>query len=283
MRLAVLLALFLSSLAIAQTPLEEALNLYNRTQYEEALKILLPLKVKSAPVYELIGKSYFMSGDFKRASQYFEKAIQLDPGNSSYHNWLGKAYGRRAEMANILAAPGLASKARKSFEKAVELDPRNLEATNDLLEYYLEAPGFLGGGIDKAAALSGKIREVDPIEYHWAQAKIAEKRKEFHTAELQLRRAAELAPQQIGRLLDLAKFLARQGKVQESEAAFAAAEKLAPGSPKIMFEKASTYIRLKHNLETARRLLQQYLRCDLTPDLPSKAEAEKLLKASYGG
>ena len=96
MRLAVLLALFLSSLAIAQTPLEEALNLYNRTQYEEALKILLPLKVKSAPVYELIGKSYFMSGDFKRASQYFEKAIQLEPGNSSYHNWLGKAYGRRS-------------------------------------------------------------------------------------------------------------------------------------------------------------------------------------------
>ena len=51
-------------------------------------------------------------------------------------------------------APGHASKAHRYFEKAVELDPKNLEAMNDLFEYYLEAPGFLGGGFDKAQALA---------------------------------------------------------------------------------------------------------------------------------
>ena len=87
-----------------------------------------------------------MLGEFKKAQEYFEKAIAADPGNSVYHHWLGKAYGRRAETSSFITAPGFASKARQSFEKSITLDPRNKEALSDLFEYYVEAPGFLGGG-----------------------------------------------------------------------------------------------------------------------------------------
>ena len=79
----------------------------------------------------------------------------------------------------MFTAPGLASKARQYFEKAVQLNPRNLEALTDLFEYYLEAPGFLGGGLDKAEATSARIAEIDAAEGYWAHAKLAEKRKEF--------------------------------------------------------------------------------------------------------
>ena len=68
-------------------------------------------------------------------------------------NWLGRAYGRRAETSNPFTAPGYASKARQMFEKSVALDPSNKEATGDLLDFYLEAPGFMGGGYEKAEAL----------------------------------------------------------------------------------------------------------------------------------
>ena len=34
----------------------------------------------------------------------------------------------------------------------MQLDPHNGEATGDLFDYYLNAPGMLGGGLDKAAA-----------------------------------------------------------------------------------------------------------------------------------
>lgn len=266
----------------AMSPVDHARGLYNRTDYRDALNLLLPLEKKDGPTWELIGKSYFMMGDSKHASEAFQRAVAAEPNNSEYHLWLGRAFGRRAETSSPFTAPGLASKARQSFEKAVELDPRNSEALNDLFEYYMQAPGFLGGGLDKAAALAARIRELDAAEYHYAQAQLAEKRKEWGTAEQQLRRAVDLAPQQAGRVLDLAKFLARQGRHQESEAAFQQAARIAPNSPRILFERANTYVKAKRNLDQARALLKQYLASELTPNDPSREEAEKLLKQVGG-
>lgn len=266
----------------ADTDIERANRLFQRTDYAGALQVLERVEPKDGPVYELMGRSYFMNADFKNAVECFEKAIAASPNNSEYHLWLGRAFGRRAETSTVFLAPRLAAKARKSFERAVELNPKNLEAINDLFEYYLEAPGFLGGGIDKAAALSEKIRGLDPVEYHYAQAKLAEQRKEYQQAEQQLRRAVELAPGQVGRFLDLARFLYGHGKVQEGEAVFAEAEKIAPENPKLMFERASLYVKNKRNLEQARVLLNKYLKANLTPDDPPKEEARKLLRQASG-
>src|SRR5439155_25513412 len=93
--------------------------------------------------------------------------------------------------------------ARHYFEQAAQLNPNNLEAQSDLFEYYLEAPGFLGGGLDKASATAERISRINAAEGAWAQAKLAEKRKEYHSAEVHLLRAIEMAPQQIGRLIHL--------------------------------------------------------------------------------
>jgi tetratricopeptide (TPR) repeat protein len=261
------------------TPLEQARKLFARAQYREVVSLLSPsAQSGGAPVNELIGKSYFIMGDYKKAGEAFERAVGAQPGNSTLHHWLGKAYGRRAETASVFLAPGLASKARQSFEKAVELNSANIEAVNDLFSYYLEAPGFLGGGLDKAEALSKRIQSLDAVEYHYAQAQLAEKRKEFKTAEMHFRRAVELAPRQVGRIIDLAVFLSRHGRQQESETVFAQAEKVAPNEPRLLFERASNYIRAKKNLDEAKELLERYLNSPLTPDDPPRAAAERLLK-----
>jgi tetratricopeptide (TPR) repeat protein len=266
----------------AGTPLEQARVLYNHTDYDAALKLLSSLEIKNGPEWELAGKSHYMKGDFKRAGEAFQKAVAADPGRSEYHLWLGRALGRRAETSSPFTAPGLASKARRSFERAVEVNPRNVEAVADLFEYYMEAPGFLGGGLDKAAALAQRVRELEPSEYWLLQARLAEKRKEWATAEQHLRRAIDLAPKQAGRVVDLAKFLARQGRHQESDAAFQQAARIAPSEPGILFERAATYVRAKRNLDEARALLKQYLASDLTPNDPPREEAEKLLKQVGG-
>ncbi|MEO7652195.1 MAG: tetratricopeptide repeat protein [Bryobacteraceae bacterium] len=276
-----LLIFTITSLLLGASPtLDQALKLYNRTEFQASLKLLQESPEKTAATFDLIGRNHYMLGDFKKASESYEKAVALEPGNSTYENWLGKAYGRRAETSSPLTAPGHASKTRQHFEKAVALDPRNLEAANDLFEYYLEAPGFLGGGLDKAAALAKRIAGRDPVEGHWAQARIAEKRKEFGQAEAQLRRAAELAPKQVGRVVDLAKFFAKRGRFQESDQKFSEADKLAPGSPKLLFERAATYIQSKRNVDQARELLKRYLAAPLGPDDPPRTEAEKLLKVA---
>jgi cytochrome c-type biogenesis protein CcmH/NrfG len=82
----------------------------------------------------------------------------------------------------------------------------------------------------------------------------------------------------VGRVVDLAKFLAKQGRWEESEATFRKARQLAPDSPQVLFEQASAYIRAGRNLEEARQLLKRYLTVPLTPDDPSRREAEQLLK-----
>lgn len=282
-QLALGLALALSAWAGTASVREQAENLYQRTGYQAAIDLLNKLNPKDAVAYEILGRCYYGLAEFKKATEALERATAIDSGKSSYFLWLGRAYGRRAETSSFITAPGLATKARANFERAVALDPGNIPALNDLFEYYLQAPGFLGGGFDKAKALAEKIRVLDPVEYHFTQARLAEKQKEFHNAEAQLRRAVDLAPRQVGRVIDLAKFLARRGRYQESDATFQRAQIIEPQSPKLLFEQAATYIETKRNLDMARALLKRYLDASLTPDDPPRHEAERLLKASTGG
>ena len=261
---------------------ERANKLYNITEFQQSLEVLRAVPNKDAAVYELMGRNYYGQGDFRKATEALDQAAILAPGSSGVYLWLARAYGRRAETSSIITAPGLANKARQFFEKAAQLNPANLEAQSDLFEYYLEAPGFLGGGFDRAAATAAQIARISPSEGYWAQARLAEKRKEFGSAEAHLRRALEIAPQQVGRLIDLARLLTRRGRYQEADLSLAMAEKIAPNSPRLMFAKADLYIKSKRNLDVARELLKRYLNSTLTPEDPPRADAEKLLKQVQG-
>jgi len=162
------------------------------------------------------------------------------------------------------------------------LDPHNREAKNDLFDFYLNAPGFLGGGIDKAEAAARGIATERPAEYEFEVAQIAEKKSDFTAAEVHLRRAMELVPAEAGRIVDLARFLAKRGRLPESDRLFAEARALAPGKPGIALAEARTDIENHRNLDQARKLLQVYLQSSLTPDDPPRQEAEKLLKRAGG-
>jgi tetratricopeptide (TPR) repeat protein len=270
-------------LAWASGPdLDRANKLYNITEFQRSLEVLQAVSNKDAAVYELMGRNYYGQGDFRKATEALEQAAVLAPANSGVYLWLGRSYGRRAETSSMITAPGFANKARQFFERAVQLNPANLEAQGDLFEYYLEAPGFLGGGFDKAVATAAQIARISPAEGYSAQAKLAEKRKEFGSAEAQLRRALEIAPQQIGRLIDLARLLTKRGRYQEADLSLAKAEQIAPNSPKLMFAKADLYIKSKRNLDIARELLKRYISSALTPEDPPRADAEKLLKQVQG-
>jgi len=263
-------------------PLAKAEDLYRHTDYQGSLALIGQSGQQTAKADMLAGKDQFMLGDYKKAAEAFERAFALEPSSAECALWLGRSYGRRAETASPFSAPKYASKARQYFEKAVALDPHNPDALSDLFDYYLQAPGFMGGGYDKAQRVAQQIAAMDPAQGHVAEAKLADRRKEFDTAEEQLRRAIQEAPRQVGRLLDLARYLAKRGQVAQSDAAFDRAEQLAPGSPKVAFARAQVYIQQGRNLDQARTLLNRYLQSQLTPDDPSRTQAEKLLKEASG-
>ena len=257
--------------------LNRAVRYYEETKYEVALS-----ELKKAPespdVLSLAGRCYYMLGKYKTAVERLENAVKRAPRMASYLHWLGRAWGRRAESSNPFQAPIFARRARESFEAAVRLNPKNLEAVSDLLEYYLEAPGFLGGGVEKAETLAETAKSVNEAEYHSLVARIAVKRSELDRAEVEFKRARELEPTSIGRIVDLARLLARRDRIDESEALFREAARLAPASPQWRYAEAETLIKAKRDTARARRLLQEYLSSPLTPNDPSRDEARRLLE-----
>lgn len=271
-------ALMVSSLAGSPEAVSRAAALYQHTDYEGSLRILAMDPRPDAGSYLLTGKDYFMLSDYKKATDSFEKALAASPGSSEAELWLGRAWGKRAENSSSFMAIAYANRTRQCFEKAVALDPHNREAKNDLFDFYLNAPGILGGGIDKAESAAKSIASERPPEYEYEEAQLAEKRNDLTAAEAHLRRAMELAPDEAGRVADLARFLAKRGRFEESDRLFGQARKLAPHKPGIEFAEARADIEHHRHLEEARALLREYLQASLTPDDPPRQEAQKLLQ-----
>ena len=109
------------------------------------------------------GEKLYSEGHYEEAIQAFSSAIEIEPQNAVYYHRLGKSYGRLAEKSSLLKAFSLSGKTRDALEQAVTLDNTNIEALSDLLEYYEQAPVFLGGGKDKADTIRQRLRELGHV------------------------------------------------------------------------------------------------------------------------
>ena len=203
-----LTGLSLLAIVASAASLEQARESYFHSDFLSAISALKG--ASDAPSLLLLGQSYCGLSNFKQASETLERAVAIDPTNSDVHLWLGRSYGRRAENAFPTSALRLAEKAHDHLEKAVALNPRNWEAVDDLFQYYLQAPGFLGGGLDKALKLTAQIAKHDPAEAAADRGRVAEQKKDYTTAEAEFRRAAQLAPHQPQRLVELSRIQAKR-------------------------------------------------------------------------
>lgn len=135
------------------------------------------------------GKLALMQNDADKAAALFEQAVKARPDDSSYHLWLGRAYGRQAQKASIFRQAGLAKQTKSEFERAVQLDPNNLDGRLELINYYIIAPGIMGGSTEKAMEQAQEIRKRDALTGHRAFARIYARdkkpdlaRKEYYDA-----------------------------------------------------------------------------------------------------
>ena len=86
-------------------PLAKAEELYRQTDYRASLTVARESGPINGETSYLIGRDYFMLGDYKKASEVLERAFALEPANSEYALWLARAFGRRAETASPFLAP----------------------------------------------------------------------------------------------------------------------------------------------------------------------------------
>jgi tetratricopeptide (TPR) repeat protein len=212
-----------------------------------------------AESYNLLCRAYFMLEEWDRGVSACERARNLDPQKSLYHLWLGRAYGEKASRVKFFSALSLAKKTRASFERAVELDPKNLDARTDLAEFYVEAPGVVGGGKDKAQAQADAIMALNPAMAHWVAARIAEKNKDATTAEREYRAEVAASHSASRAWLDLAIFLRHSNRLDEMEEALRHLESAPIDRAESLMDGASVLLHAGRGYGLGVKLLRRYL------------------------
>jgi len=234
-----------------------------------------------AEANNLLCRVEYATRHFDQAAGPCEKAVSLSPQNARYHLWLARALGERADRASFMSAFSLAKKSREQFETAVKLDPHDGDALSDLGEFYKEAPGVVGGGLDKAEEIAKQLDGVDAARAHQLRAAIAEKQNDLGTAERELKAACS-GSRAAMEWMQLASFYRRQQHWTEMEAAVKSGEAAAAHdrhTAVAFFNGASVLARANRQPQEAIKLYERYIdSADKTEEAPAFDVLARLAK-----
>jgi len=254
-----LLLLFLTLPAWAA---DSAQNMLAAGRVDDAISALhgrLSSDPGDAESFNLLCRAYFALDDWERAESSCRKAVSLEPDNSRFHLWLGRVYGEKADRANFLSAASLAGKTRGEFQRAVDLNPKDMDARLDLAEFYLSAPGIVGGGQEKARAQAKVIGTVRPGWEHWIYARIAEKNKDMAAAESEYRQSVNFSHGDGEAWRNLAGFYRKQKRYAEMEQAIVKVSQAPLSRLDTLRDAAKTLLDSGRNYPFAVQLLRRYL------------------------
>ena len=147
-------------------PLADAIKLFDAhrpVEAQAAFEKIAATDPKNAEAADYLGQLALERDDPDQAVKWLEQAVALAPGKSAYLLALGDAYSIAVNNVSVFSKAGVAEKCLAAYDKAVALDPDNLDARARRIEYYRHAPGFVGGGMDKAYAEAAEIRKRDAV------------------------------------------------------------------------------------------------------------------------
>ncbi len=275
------LLIFFSVALFAQTKIESAKKLFEEKKFAEAKKILTPIKEESADYDKAqyyLGRIAFEEKLYDAATDYFEQAVEANDKVADYHSWLGNTYGVIAQNANVIKQGMLAPKMKKEWEKAISLNPQELECRTSLIQYYLQAPSFMGGSIEKAKEVANQILKIKPAEGHRQLGNIYLANKKSGEAEGEFKEMVKVDPSYISALIN---FYVKEKKYDQ---AFALLEVALTSNPNDMLAiyqlgRASAITGLK--LERGEECLKKYLTYKPQVNEPSLAGANMRLAQIY--
>jgi len=234
--------------------------------------VTLQVRIKAAPndaeSQNLLCRAYLALSNWDDSIAACQKAVALEPANSQYHLWLGRAYGEKADHSNFFSATLLAKKVCSEFEASVRLDPNNVEARADLADFYVQAPSIMGGGKDKAAIQAQQLASLDPAQARLVRAQIAERDKDPAAAEREFRAAVHDSGGKPGAWMNLAQFYRRSNRLDEMQVAIQHATS-APENQHVLVAAAEVLIGTQRDLPEAGELLRRYLAKETVEDAPA--------------
>lgn len=242
-----------------------------------SLRSRISTNPRDAAAQLLLCRAYFAQDSLDPAVAACEAALANGLANdSTAQDWMGRAYGRKADSSGPITGFQLAKKVRAAFERAVDLDPRNPDAINDLSEYYVGAPAIVGGGLDKAEALAKRVEHTVPSSCHRTRALASEKSGDYARAEAEFRAAIRefnTPPAWV----DLAGFFFRRHQPDAALSALRRAIELDTTHDASLADVASILNDMHREPELAERTLREYIAGNAHSDAAPLCKAYTLL------
>jgi tetratricopeptide (TPR) repeat protein len=230
---------------------------------EAAAKAVLATDKSNAVAHALLCSLYNSIELRDEAVTECEAAASLAPNNSQYALELARTYGNKADHSGALTGMRIVGKIRANFERAVSLDGHNIEALSDLGQFYVDAPGIVGGGTDKAKMLVSRLAQLSPARAHRLQAMIDAKDKN-DAAAIEEYNAALSASRTPEAFYDLANFYRSHKQLDKAaENARLAIQQDKQHGPDTL-DAAGLLIDIKRDLPTAQTALQGYINAPQT-------------------
>jgi len=285
--------LFLTTALLAanvkvDTSLEVARRAYEASDYSKAVAVLLEAALKDpkdGEIQLMLAKSFLELQDYDAAIKSGEKAVGIDPQNSIYHEWLGKAYGEKADHISWpLSRMSLGKKAGKEFQTAVELDGKNYSARQALIEFDCSAPGMVGGGEEKAQPHIEELLAMDAAEGHYAAGNCKRQKNDFAIADEEFTKSLENQPKSANLIYDIGDYAMKRSQPERLLVVAEIGERVAPNDPRGKYYRAVGLVSKGEKLEEAERLLKEYAKtAPKRNGYPSLAWAHAWLGRLYEG
>lgn len=231
-------------------------------QYEDAktqVGAILKRNEKDDAALHCMGIITIESGDSKGAIGWFEKAVDANDKSSAHHLWLANSLGDQADHTSKIKLPFLARRIKGEFDKASQLDPTSIDARHGLIQFYSQAPGVMGGSMDKAKEQAREIMKLSAWRGHYEMAQLLERDKDVAGAEKDYAAAVAAAPDSTQPYQYLGSFYRRQKRWDDALKTYETALEHRPDAGGLHLNIAYTLNQSGQNLERGERETRTWL------------------------
>lgn len=197
-------------------PSTTARDLFEARRYAEAQAMfeeILEESPNDTTALKYLGRLAAKRQDRNQAVDYLGEALKYTPEEAELHFEYGAACGLyAASKGTSISALNHAYKARKHLRHAIELQPDNLTFRQGLIEFCVNAPDWIGGGVEAALEQATEIGARDTAKGIFAQASIHRSQEKHAAAMESLAKLIALSPDNYWALFQFGRCAAESGE-----------------------------------------------------------------------
>ncbi len=178
-----------------------------------------------------LARVFLFQRKMDEAEDAIDEALELNERDARFHFLRGQILGEIAANANVFKQGLLAPKVKNAFLRAVEIDSTFVEAHIGLYNYYIMAPGIMGGSDEKALEQAGVVLKLNSYRGHILLANFHQRKNEIAEAESEYKKAISAEPKKTGGYKSLGYFYIGQKRYDEAVDQFKKYIDLDPKNP----------------------------------------------------